>query len=80
MPTVSVNIPEKMKSELEKLSKEGMYQNSSEYIRDALREKIADDNGLTAEEERIVAERMKSIEEKEGKTVEELSEELGLNR
>lgn len=80
MPTVSVNIPEKMREKMKELSKEGMYQNESEYIRDALRQKISQDTGLTPEEEEKVIERIKKIEEREdkGKTLEQVSEELGL--
>lgn len=79
MPTVSVNIPEKMRKKMKELSKEGMYQNESEYIRDALRRKIKDDTGLTPEEEEIIAERLKDMEEREekGKTLEELAEDIG---
>lgn len=79
MPTVSVNIPEKMRKKMKELSKEGMYQNESEYIRDALRRKIKDDTGLTPEEEEIIAERLKDMEKREekGKTLEELAEDIG---
>ena len=51
MPTVSVNIPEKMKEKIEELSQENMYSNTSEYIRAAIRKQIQEDNGLTPEEE-----------------------------
>ena len=80
MPTVSVNIPEKMREKMRELSEEGLYQNESEYIRDALRQKIKADTGLTPEEEEIVIERLKRMNErdKKGKTLEELSEELDL--
>ena len=80
MPTVSVNIPEKMREKMRELSIEGMYQNESEYIREALRQKIKSDTGLTPEEEELVIERLQRMDEqeKEGKTLEELSEELGL--
>jgi Arc/MetJ-type ribon-helix-helix transcriptional regulator len=80
MPTVSVNIPEEMREKMKELSKEGMYQNESEYIRDALRQKISSDTGLTPEEEKIISERLKQMEvrDEEGKSLEEVSEELGL--
>ena len=80
MPTVSVNIPEKMREKMRELSEEGLYQNESEYIRDALRQKIKQETGLTPEEEELIAERLKKMSEreKEGKTLEDLSEELGL--
>ena len=80
MPTVSVNIPEKMREKMKELSEKGMYQNESEYIRDALRQKIRSDTGLTPEEEEQVTRRLKKMEERqeEGKSLEELSDELDL--
>jgi len=80
MPTVSVNIPEKMKEKMTELSKEGMYQNESEYIRDALRQKIKSDTGLTPEEEEEIVKRLKKMEKREesGKSLEQLSNELNL--
>ena len=80
MPTISVNVPEKMKEKIDELSKENMYSNTSEYIRNALRKEIQNDNGLTPEEEEIVLKRLKQIEEREdrGRTLEEVSEELGI--
>ncbi|NMJ77169.1 ribbon-helix-helix protein, CopG family [Nanohaloarchaea archaeon] len=78
MPTISVNVPEKMKDKIEEMSKENMYSNTSEYIRAALRKQIQQDTGLTPEEERIVAERLEKIENREdkGKTLEEVSKNL----
>lgn len=80
MPTVSVNIPEKMREKMKELSKKGLYQNESEYIRDALRQKIKQDTGLTPEEEKIVSERLKELKEKKkkGKSLEDLAKDLGL--
>lgn len=65
---------------MKELSEEGLYQNESEYIRDALRQKIKSDTGLTPEEEAVVIERLRRSEEREdeGVTLEELSEELDL--
>ena len=65
MPTISVNVPEKMKDKIEEMSKENMYSNTSEYIRAALRKQIQQDTGLTPEEERIVAERLEKMENRE---------------
>lgn len=80
MPTVSVNIPEKMREKMKELSEKGMYQNESEYIRDALRQKIRSDTGLTPREEEEVTRRLKKMEERgeEGKSLQELSDELDL--
>jgi len=80
MPTISVNVPEKMKEKIEELSKENMYSNTSEYIRNVLRKEIQNDNGLTPEEEKIVLERLE--EDENGKsnylTLEEAEEKLGI--
>jgi len=80
MPTISVNVPEKMKEKIEELSKENMYSNTSEYIRNALRKEIQNDKGLTPEEEKIVLERLE--EDENGKsnylTLEEAEEKLGI--
>lgn len=80
MPTISVNIPQKMKEKMKQLTQEGMYQNESEYMREALRQKIKSDTGLTPKEEEIVVERLQRMDkqEKDGKTLDELSEELGI--
>jgi len=81
MPTISVNVPEKMKKRIEELSKENMYSNTSEYIRNALRKEIQNDNGLTPEEEEIVLERLEEDEKGESNhfTLEEVEEKLGIN-
>ncbi len=80
MPTISVNVPEKMREKIEELSENKMYGNTSEYIRDALRKKIEDDTGLTSEEEELVAERLEKMKNREDRsqTLDEVAEELGL--
>ena len=72
MPTISVNIPKKMKDKMKELSEEGMYQNESEYVREALRLKIESDTGLTQKEEETIAKRLQRMDrdEKAGKTLE----------
>jgi len=80
MPTISVNVPEKMREKIEELSENKMYGNTSEYIRDALRRKIEEDTGLTSEEEEMVAERLEKMKDREDRaqTLDEVAEELGL--
>ena len=81
MPTISVNVPEKMKDKIEEMSKENMYSNTSENIRAALRKQIQQDTGLTPEEERIVAERLEKMENREEGdylTLDEARRELGI--
>lgn len=81
MPTISVNVPEKMREKIDELAEENMFSNTSEYIRAALRKQIEEDTGLTPEEEEIVAERLRKMEKREskGKTLEEVSQELGID-
>jgi len=80
MPTISVNVPEKMRDRIDELAEEKMYSNTSEYIRAALRRQINQDTGLTPEEEQIVAERLEKMDEREekGKTLSQVAEELGI--
>jgi len=80
MPTISVNVPEKMRDRIDELAEENMYSNTSEYIRAALRRQINQDTGLTPEEEQIVAERLEKMDEREekGKTLSQVAEELGI--
>lgn len=69
MATVSVKLPDRMKDLIEERSSEGMYQNGSEYIRDAIREKLDRDNGLTGSEEKELLERIRQVREGEVETV-----------
>jgi Arc/MetJ-type ribon-helix-helix transcriptional regulator len=80
MPTISVNVPEKMRERIDELAEENMYSNTSEYIRAALRKQIEEDNGLTPEEEEIVLERLEEDERGESNylSIEEARSELGL--
>lgn len=80
MPTISVNVPEKMRKKIDELAEENMYSNTSEYIRAALRKQINEDTGLTPEEEEIVIERLEKMEQRddEGKTLDEAAKELGI--
>jgi len=80
MPTVSVNIPEKMREKIDELAEENMYSNTSEYIRAALRKQINQDTGLTPEEEQIVLKRLEKDEKGESNyiSIEEAKKQLGL--
>lgn len=71
MATVSIKIPDEMKDQVEKMSKEGLYQNDSEYMRAAIREKLEKDNGLTLAEEEELLKRIKEVEEGEAELVSE---------
>lgn len=69
MATVSIKIPDEMKEQVEEMSREGLYQNDSEYIRAAIREKLEKDNGLTPAEEEELFRRIKEVEKGEVETV-----------
>lgn len=80
MATVSIKIPDEMKEQIKEMSKEGLYQNDSEYIRSAIREKLEKDNGLTPAEEEEILKRMKEVEEGEVDLIseEEFEEKLDI--
>ncbi|MFB6159457.1 MAG: ribbon-helix-helix domain-containing protein [Candidatus Nanohalobium sp.] len=69
MATVSIKIPDEMKEQVEEMSRGGLYQNDSEYIRAAIREKLEKDNGLTPAEEEELFRRIKEVEKGEVETV-----------
>jgi len=63
MVSTSINLPEGLKKQLEHRLEKGDYQNASEYIRDALREKLERETQLHPEE----IKRILKIKEKEAK-------------
>lgn len=80
MPTISVNVPEKMRKKIDELAEENMYSNTSEYIRAALRKQIKEDNGLTPEEEEIVLDRLEKADrgETDWIALEDIEDEIGI--
>lgn len=81
MATVNVKVPDEMKRRIKQISEEKHYQNESEYVRDALRKKIEEDTGLTLEQYKEVAKRIKEVEEGEAELLseEEVKKDLGLD-
>ena len=80
MPVQSVNLPEGLKEEIENRMERDDYQNISEFIREAIREKLRDETPLRPEEiQRImnVRERQRNGEQ-EWIPLEEVKEELGI--
>lgn len=49
MARLSVDVPEELKTDIEETAERKNYKNSSEYIRQALREKLEKDSELDAE-------------------------------
>ncbi|MFB6209704.1 MAG: ribbon-helix-helix domain-containing protein [Candidatus Nanohaloarchaea archaeon] len=80
MAKVSVDVPDLMKKKLERLAEENLYTNTSEYIRDALRERIEADSELSPREKEVVAERKRKLEEGETEPVskDEARKKLGI--
>lgn len=80
MPVQSVNLPEGLKEEIESRMERDDYQNISEFIREAIREKLRDETQLRPEE----IQRIMNVRERERKgeqewiPLEEVKEELGI--
>ena len=80
MPVQSVNLPEGLKEEIENRMERDDYQNISEFIREAIREKLRNETQLRPEE----IQRIMNIRERERKgeqewiPIEEVKEELGI--
>lgn len=81
MPVQSVNLPEGLKKQLEERMERKDYQNASEFIREAIREKLEKDTRLHPEEiKRIMEVRERERKgEQEWLTKEELLEELDMD-
>jgi len=78
--SLTVKLPDDQKSEIEEVAERKNYNSVSEYVREALRDKVEEDPVLRPE----VAEKLRKRlwkyreDESEGYTLEELDEELGL--
>jgi putative addiction module CopG family antidote len=77
MPVQSVNLPEGLKKQLDERMERGDYQNASEFIREAIREKLKEETRLRPEE----IQRVMKIREREAKGEQEwISREEMLER
>jgi len=80
MPVQSVNLPEGLKKEIENRMERDDYQNISEFIREAIREKLKEETQLRPEE----IQRIMNVRERERKgeqewlSLEEVKEDLGI--
>lgn len=81
MPVQSVNIPEGLKEQLDERMERKDYQNISEYIREAIREKLEKETRLHPEEiQRIMKIREREREgEQEWLKLEDVKEDLGID-
>ncbi|WP_299330888.1 ribbon-helix-helix domain-containing protein [Haloplanus sp.] len=81
MASLTIKLPDDQKSEIEAVAERKNYNSVSEYVREALRDKVEEDLVLRPEVAEKLRRRVKEYEEgeKDGYTLEELDEELGLS-
>jgi Arc/MetJ-type ribon-helix-helix transcriptional regulator len=79
--SLTIKLPDDQKSEIEAVAERKNYNSVSEYVREALRDKVEEDLVLRPEVAEELRKRVKEYEEgeSEGYTLEELDEELGLS-
>ncbi len=81
MASLTIKLPDDQKNEIEAVAERKNYNSVSEYVREALRDKVEEDLVLRPEVAEKLRKRVKECEESEseGYTLEELDEELGLS-
>lgn len=81
MASLTIKLPDDQKNEIEAVAERRNYNSVSEYVREALRDKVEEDLVLRPEVAEKLRKRVKEYEEgeSEGYTLEELDEELGLS-
>mgnify|MGYP003871195473 CR=1 FL=1 len=81
MASLTIKLPDDQKSEIEAVAERKNYNSVSEYVREALRNKVEEDLVLRPEVAEKLRRRIKKYEEgkTDGYTLEELDEELGLS-
>jgi len=81
MASLTIKLPDEQKSNIEAVAGEKNYNSVSEYVREALRDKLEEDLFLRPEVAEKLRKRVSEYEygESEGYTMEELNEELGLS-
>ena len=82
MALLTIKLPDDQKSEIEAVAERKNYNSVSEYVREALRDKVEEDLLLRPEVAEKLRKRVKEYEKGEagGYTLEELDEELGLSQ
>lgn len=76
MASVSVKIPDNLKRQIEERSQEEGYMNTSEYIRQAVREKIKEETQLYPDELRRLIKQGQEPEEGNSHSLEKVKEEF----
>ncbi len=79
---MTIKLPDDQKNEIEAVAKRKNYNSVSEYVREALRDKVEEDLVLRPEVAEKLRERLKQYRESDsdGYSLEELDEELGLKQ
>lgn len=81
MGSITVKLPDEQKKEIQRLVKEKNYPNMSEWVRETIRQRIEEEQGLYPDE----LKRLLKVREKERKgedewhSMEEVMEELGID-
>jgi len=76
MASVSVKLPDNLKRQIEERTEEEGYMNTSEYIRQAVREKIKEETQLYPDELRRLIEQGENPEKGDNSSLDEVKEEL----
>lgn len=81
MASLTIKLPDNQKDEIEAVAERKNYNSVSEYVREALRDKVEEDLVLRPEVAEKLRRRVKEYEEgkSDGYSLEELDEELGLS-
>jgi Arc/MetJ-type ribon-helix-helix transcriptional regulator len=79
--SLTIKLPEDQKNEIEAVSERKNYNSVSEYVREALRDKVEEDLVLRPEVAEELRKRVQEYEEGESESVshDELKEELGIS-
>lgn len=76
MASVSVKLPDNLKRKIEERTEEEGYMNTSEYIRQAVREKIKEETQLYPDELKRLIEQGENPEKEENHDLEEIKEDF----
>lgn len=81
MASLTIKLPDNQKDEIEAVAERKNYNSVSEYVREALRDKVEEDLVLRPEVAEKLRRRVKEYEEgkSDGYSLEELDQELGLS-
>lgn len=76
MASVSVKLPDSLKKQIEERTEEEGYMNTSEYIRQAVREKVKEETQLYPDELKRLIKQGENLEKGEDHSLEEVKEEF----